>query len=209
MRRLDSSLFRLVNRFAGRTSWAHGPAVAYAKYGIALFALLLLAGWWEARARADSGAMAWVLWAGAGCVLAVGLNQVVGGWLDRARPYASLPNVHVLVSRTSDFSFPSDHAVAAGAVAAGLLVAGRRIGVLAVVLALLMAFVRVYVGAHYPADVVAGLAFGAAVVLLGGLLLQPVVRTLVGVVDRSPLRPLVRAGDGDARAAEPVAGNRR
>ena len=72
---------------------------------------------------------------------------------------------------TTDFSFPSDHAVMAGAVAAGLLLAHRRLGAVAVVAAVLMAFSRVYIAAHYPWDVVAGLLLGAAVALLGWLLL--------------------------------------
>jgi undecaprenyl-diphosphatase len=192
MSSLDASLFRGVNRLADHTSWAHGVAAAYAKLGVVLFGVLLLAGWWRARARGDMGSMAAVLWAGAGCLVAVGLNQILGGWVDRARPYAAMPNVHVLVSRTTDSSFPSDHAVAVGAVAAGLLIADRRLGLVAAVLALVMAFARVYVGAHYPGDVVAGLAVGAVVVMAGGLLALPALRALVGAVDRSPLRPVVR-----------------
>ncbi len=58
-------------------------------------------------------------------------------------------------SRT-DFLLPSDHAVMAGAVAAGLLLAHRRLGALAAAAALLMAFARVYIGAHYPWDVLGG-----------------------------------------------------
>ncbi|MDQ2826953.1 MAG: UDP-diphosphatase, partial [Actinomycetota bacterium] len=63
---LDARLFRAVNRLADHTSWAHGPFVAYAKFGIALFAVLLLVGWWGARAGRDFTAMARLLWAGAG-----------------------------------------------------------------------------------------------------------------------------------------------
>lgn len=51
----------------------------------------------------------------------------------------------------------------AGAVAVGLLFVNRRLGVLATVLALLMAMTRVYVGAHFPADVLAGLVLGGLV----------------------------------------------
>ncbi len=190
---LDARLFRAVNRLADHTSWAHGPFVAYAKFGIALFAILLLVGWWGARAGRDFTAMARLLWAGAGTLLAVALNQPIGSLVGRARPYTAMPTVHVLIARTGDFTFPSDHSVAAGAVAAGLFLAGRRLGWAAAVLAVLMAASRVYVGAHYPADVVAGLILGAAVVLAGAPLAVPALRALVGMIDRSALRPVVAA----------------
>lgn len=191
MNHLDASLFRAMNRLADRTSWAHGATVAYAKVGIVAFAAMLVLGWWTARSGADLDMMARVLWAGTGAVVALGLNQVIGGMVDRARPYATLPGVHVLVSRTSDFSFPSDHAVVVGAIATGLLLAHRRLGSVAVVLALMMAAARVYVGAHYPADVVAGLGLGAVVLVAGGVLAVPLLHRVLGPVERSPLRPLI------------------
>jgi membrane-associated phospholipid phosphatase len=69
-------------------------------------------------------------------------------------------------------SFPSDHAVMAGTAATGLWLASRVLGAIAAAAAVLMAFSRVYIAAHYPWDVVAGLAFGALVALLGWLLLR-------------------------------------
>jgi len=44
LRRLDDQLLLAVNSFARHTMWLHGPLLAYAKYGLVLFALLLLAG---------------------------------------------------------------------------------------------------------------------------------------------------------------------
>lgn len=86
-------------------------------------------------------------------IRALGIGQLIGSPVDRLRPYEAMTNVHVLVDKTTYFSFPSDHATAVGAVAVGLLFANRRWGIVATVLALLMAFTRVYVGAHYPTDV--------------------------------------------------------
>jgi undecaprenyl-diphosphatase len=105
-----------------------------------------------------------------------------------------MPAAHLLVSKTADFSFPSDHATAVGAVAVGLLLFRRPLGLTACVLALGMAFARVYVGAHYPGDVVAGLVLGgvtaAAVRPLARRLLVPVLQRLRG----TGLRPLIVAG---------------
>jgi membrane-associated phospholipid phosphatase len=101
--------------------------------------------------------------------------------------------VHVLVSRTTDFSLPSDHATMAGAVAAGLFLANRRWGTIAAAAALLMAFTRVYVGAHYLSDVLAGLALGAAVAVIGWWAVVPLLDRLVARLARTPLRPLITA----------------
>lgn len=187
----DSSWFRDVNDFARATPWLHGTATAFASYGLVLFAALLLAGWWSARRRNDRGALVAALWAPVGMLLALALNQPLGQAVGEARPYAALPDVLVLVHRTTDFSFPSDHAVMAGAVAAGVLLANRRLGAVAVVAALLMAATRVYVGAHYPGDVLAGLALGALVTLVGYPVARPVIATIVRRLEATPLKALV------------------
>jgi len=190
---VDASLYRFVNRLADRTGFAHPLFVANARYGVAVFAVLLLAGWWSARRTRDRRAMAAVVWGGAGTLAALGAGQLIGHVVDRARPYELMPAAHVLIDRTSDFSFPSDHATAVGAVAAALWLANRRIGLVAGVLALAMAFSRVYVGAHYPGDVLGGLVLGAA--MIGGLwpLAERLLRPVLGWVERSLLAPLVSA----------------
>jgi undecaprenyl-diphosphatase len=81
----------------------------------------------------------------------------------------------------------------AGAVAAGVWVANRRLGILTTALALLMAFTRVYVGAHFPLDVAAGVVVGAGIALASYLLVRPVVVRLVEQLARTPLRPLLTA----------------
>lgn len=183
-------LFGQLNDFARNTSWLHAPMQAYAGYGVVVFALLLLAGWWLARTRGPR-TMAAALWAGAGMLLAVGLNQPIVKSVHEARPYTVHPHILVLAHRSADYSFPSDHAVMAGAVAAGLWMVSQRLGVIAAVAALLMAFARVYIAAHYPHDVLFGLAMGAGIVLFGWLLLATLLTRLVERLARTPLRPLL------------------
>ena len=179
---MDRSWFQHVNSFARATPWLHAAVRAYAQYGVVLFAALLACSLWVARGRGDVGAVAAALWAPVGMLIAIGLNQPLGNWVGEPRPYTSLRHVEVLVARSSDFSFPSDHAVMAGAVAAGAFLVSRRLGLLAAAAALLMACSRVYVGAHYPGDVAAGLCFGAAVTLVGYLLLRPLLEAVVAAV---------------------------
>ena len=129
-------------------------------------------------------------WTTVATLTAVALNQPVGNAVGEARPYATHPGLLRLASATSDFSFPSDHAVMAGAVAAGLLLVSRRLGLIAVVLAVVMAFARVYIGAHYPWDVAAGLGLGASVAGFGWLVLR---RPLVALTAWLRALPLLRS----------------
>jgi undecaprenyl-diphosphatase len=183
-------LFGAVNDLARHTGWLHGPMLAYASYGVVLFAVLLLVGWWLARDRGPR-TMAAALWTGGGMLLAVAANQPVVNGVREARPYTDYPHILVLAHRSADYSFPSDHAVMAGAVAAGLWLVSKRLGLVATAAALLMAFARVYVGAHYPHDVVAGLILGATFVLVGWLLLSRLLTRIVERLSWTVLRPLL------------------
>ncbi|GAA4112135.1 phosphatase PAP2 family protein [Knoellia locipacati] len=177
MNLLSHHLFTWTNSLSRATPVLHGPARVFATYGVVLFGMALLVALWQARHASDT-ALASVGWAGLGTLVALGVNQPVGALFAEPRPYAGHPEVLVLVSRTTDWSFPSDHSVMAGACAVGLLVAARqhrafrRLALLAVVAAALMAVDRVYVGAHYPLDVVAGLMLGGAVSAAGWLALR-------------------------------------
>ena len=185
LHRLDDRLLIDVNDLAKHTGWLHGAVLGYATYGVALFAALLLFGLWLRRAGADR-ALAAAGWAPLAVLLAVGLNQPLVSSFAEARPYTTHPGLLVLATHSSDSSFPSDHAVMAGAAAAALWLVSRVLGALATVAALGMAFARVYIAAHYPWDVAAGLFFGALVALLGWLLLRGLLTAVTGWLRARP-----------------------
>lgn len=99
-------------------------------------------------------------------------NQVLAG---TPRPCHALQNVHLLVSCGSGFSFPSSHAVNnfAGALILAFFFPRNKwwfFGIAAIV-----AFSRVYVGVHYPFDVIGGAVIGlfcAGCVLLAFILIE-------------------------------------
>lgn len=88
--------------------------------------------------------------------------------VDRPRPFTLHPHVdpyHLsYFAEAMHSGFPSTHSVDAmvGAAFAAVLLRGRALPTAAVAAALLMATARVLIGKHYPSDVLAGLAFGAA-----------------------------------------------
>lgn len=188
-RNTDARWLFQVNRFARHTPWLHGFMAAWALYG-GLTALVILAGIGYILARRDSPrAVAGAVWVGMAAVIALGANQIVSNFVGRPRPFVPHPGLLVLVGKTHDYSFPSDHASIAGAIVVALFVAGRhRLAILAVAIAITLAFARVYVGVHYPSDVVAGLVLGGLVAAIGGTVVRPALSMAAESLGRSRLR---------------------
>jgi undecaprenyl-diphosphatase len=125
----------------------------------------------------------------AGCVwaadlLAMGLKPLV----DRPRPSVTLTDADPLLGGTLGSSLPSGHAATSFAGAVVLAYLFRRGLPLFFVLAVAIAYSRVYVGVHYPSDVLAGAALGAAVALAALSLLR-VRRRTSGAPRRSEATP--------------------
>lgn len=207
---MDATWYKDVNNFAVHTAWLHGFMKVYAVYGVGIFAVLVLLGWWFARSQANPPrAVASAIWAAAGTIIAVGINQIIANAVARPRPYLTLHHVEVLVARSTDYSFPSDHTITAGAAVTGLWIiahysgrATRALAVVGTILSLFLAFARVYVGAHYPGDVAGGLVIGTAISLIGWLILRAVLTLAVDRIGTyQPLRPFVFAAAGTHRAA--------
>src|SRR2546421_9325121 len=95
-------------------------------------------------------------------LVADGLGELAADALKGAIPRAR-PHVHALVTRPHTHSFPSGHATTSFACATVLAFLLPRLSVPLLVLAAAGAWSRVYVGVHFPLDVVAGAALGAAI----------------------------------------------
>jgi undecaprenyl-diphosphatase len=161
------------------------------EYGLLLaMVLLVLWCWWSVRRRGAEDAassVAALVWAPLAAGVAVLVNVPIRGFVERPRPFLDHQGLDVLVSGKTDYSFVSDHATITMALGVGLFVANRKFGLVGIGLALLEGFCRVYMGGHYPTDVVGGFALGTAVALL----LSPVAMAL--------LTPLMKAVEGSRR----------
>ena len=147
--------------------WLEDPTTALAGLAVPLYALVTVGLWFLARPYGNPRwklASASALVAAAVAMLA---NQVISHLWDRPRPYATHAALtHVLSARSTDPSFPSDHAAAAFAIAFAVFAFSRRAGALFLAAATLIALSRIALGMHYPSDVVAGMLVGLGSAML-------------------------------------------
>lgn len=186
----DVDLLYDINGLAdGAPRWFDHAMAFVGEYGVLIALVLLVAGcWWSVRRRGGEDAVtsvAALLWAPLAAALAVVVNVPIRGFVARPRPFVDHEGLDVLVGGKGGFSFVSDHAALAMALGVGLFVADRRFGLVGIALALFEGFCRIYVGVHYPTDVVGGLALGTAVALLLAPVAMVALTPVVKAVARS------------------------
>lgn len=86
--------------------------------------------------------------------------QIIKAKVARVRPYDAIQGIKP-VKTERDFSFPSGHTAAAFATALVMTSAIQGIGIICLALAALVGYSRVYLGVHYPSDVLAGFILGS------------------------------------------------
>jgi membrane-associated phospholipid phosphatase len=174
-----------VNSGVATRDWLEDPTTALGGLVVPLYAIATVALWFLAR---PYGNPRWKL-ASASALVAAAVamltNQAIAHLWDRPRPFTSHPALtHVLSARSTDPSFPSDHAAAAFAIAFAVLVFSRRAGALFLAAATLIGLSRIALGMHYPSDVLAGMLVGLGSALLVTQAGRPWIARLVALVSR-------------------------
>ena len=163
---VDVRLADSANAFALHHDGWEDVARAYAQLSeplfIALVVLLAVIG----VARRQSS-LVWasglaVAAAGVGLTVAVVVSRIVA----RPRPFVTHPQIHLFLAHAPDPGFPSDHATAAFAIAAALMLRLGHRALPVLIGAGALAVSRVLVGVHYPTDVLVGALLGIAAALL-------------------------------------------
>lgn len=87
-------------------------------------------------------------------------NSLIKPLVGRIRPCNVLENIHLLINCTKSYSFPSSHAMNMFTGVTLLSYSYRKIRVILFIMAILVSYSRIYVGVHYPFDVLAGAILG-------------------------------------------------
>jgi undecaprenyl-diphosphatase len=107
-------------------------------------------------------------------VASLAVNTVAKGTVGRARPLIDVvPVIRRLHRQPVTSSFPSGHSASAAAFAAGVAIQSGPLGAAVAPIAASVAFSRVYTGAHYPSDVLAGCALGVGAALVVRAMVPP------------------------------------
>ncbi len=182
---IDWSVFHSLNGLLRGDDSGQDAAVAF--NASALFALVAVAAatWFFARPGGSLRSKLAAASAGISAVVALLVNAVLGHLWYHARPFADHPKQTVLlVHHGADNSFPSDHASVAFAVAFAVLVFHRRLGIVLLAVAVGVGLDRIFVGVHYPIDVLTSVLVGLGAALVVTMPGRPYVEWLVRLVSR-------------------------
>ncbi|MER5927411.1 phosphatase PAP2 family protein [Streptomyces mirabilis] len=199
---VDGSLFTSVTDFARDTPWLNTPIELWTNAGLGVFAVLMLMGWWNARRR-DARSMALALAAPVAVVAAFAVAEVAKKLVAEVRPCYSLPHAYLVDAcpARTDYAFPSGHSTTAFAAVAALWLLDRRLSAIAAVFAVLEGFTRVYVGAHYPHDVLGAALLALPVAYLASRLMSRLATPLVAHLRTGVLHPVLTVAPAGAHSA--------
>src|SRR6266851_3272726 len=144
---MDRAITQWINALAGSNALLDSVMIMATTVGVPLLVALVVAQWWSKidRTHVRHTCIA----AGLSFLIGLGLNQIILLFVHRVRPYDAGVS-HLIVSKSPDWSFPSDHATASIAIVAAFALHGLpRRTLLFGLLALLICWSRLFVGTHY------------------------------------------------------------
>ncbi len=155
---LNQAVFLAINAGAGTPMGWIDAAIIAAEYLILLLPVLLLALWfWGGAAR-----RAVAFKAGVVALIALGVNLAIGALWPQPRPFM-LGVGHTWIVHAADASFPSDHMTVFMSIGLTLILAAstRVLGALVLLGALAVAWARVFLGVHFPLDMLGSVGVAA------------------------------------------------
>jgi len=152
---IDHSSFQAINQYAFKWLWLDILGVFLANYLVYLIVIFLLLfllrfkKYWKMVLKALTNA-----------VFARFVIVEIIRWIyPRRRPFIT-ENINLLVNKVNQFAFPSGHAAFSFGLATIIYFYNKELGVLFFILAFLVSLARIFVGIHWPLDILAGALVG-------------------------------------------------
>lgn len=154
---LNQEIFLFFNNLTGKNNILDGVWVFLAQYAIFIFGLVLIYLLRKDRKLFFKAAIS--------ALIVVVITVLAKKLCFFPRPLTQ-EGVRILISHISDSTFPSKHTAVAFALASGIFLEKKQLGVWLLALAFLIGLSRIIVGVHYPADILASMLIGPCVSLL-------------------------------------------
>jgi undecaprenyl-diphosphatase len=151
---LDILIFRFINDNANSITPIGRALTLASNWGDWLFALSLALLLIRYRKMACFGLAA--------AAVTVSVSRQIGKLIWRDRPFTAMEDVNQLLAHIDSNGFPSDHAAAAAAISFIVFRFSRPLGSLFIGAAAVVGFSRIWIGVHYPGDVLIGFVVGVA-----------------------------------------------
>jgi len=177
---LNRTLFLQINGGASTPPWLVDTAYVIAEWLIYLLPALMLALWlWGGHDRRRLAAKTLLV-----TLLALGINQIIALFWMHPRPFM-IGLGHAWLEHVPDSSFPSDHGTVFAAVGLALMLGGAaRLAAVVLGTGLAVAWARIFLGVHYPIDMVGAVVVSAVACGVIGVLWGTVGEALLGPAER-------------------------
>ncbi|MFX0571585.1 undecaprenyl-diphosphatase [Bacillus pumilus] len=152
MQGYNEDLFRWVNQLSIDHGYLNPIFIGLAEYTVLLAALKCLFIWFQNRSRTNRGM---VVSAGLTFILAELMGKIAGIFYSNQQPFAEMSHVNLLIQKEVNNSFPSDHTIFIFSICLIFWLFHKR-HVYWLIIACAVGFSRIWVGVHYPFDVLAG-----------------------------------------------------
>jgi len=183
---LDVFIFEKLNALAGNQKFLDWIGIFLADYFqyILIFILLVLL-FWPKKDIIKNRIM--VISAAISVVLSrLIFTEIIRFFYHSARPYLVLETANKLIAENQNYaSFPSGHAAFFFALAMGVFLYNKKLGAWYFVAAILIGLARIFVGVHWPSDILAGAVIGILSAVIINMILKKITHTKTRVGDSS------------------------
>ena len=153
---INIELFRMFNDLGKEIIFLNPIMIFFAKY-MKYFLLFGIIMYWFTRKRENRIMIISSMFA---FVIAEVFGAIAGAIHSNNQPFVELNNVNQLIGHAIDNSFPSDHAIEFFSICITFLLFKKNLRYVWLAIAILVSISRVWVGVHYPADILVGAILG-------------------------------------------------